>query len=186
MRILREQKMSSEGSEKKLAFKIILIGDPSVGKTSTIRRYSDNKFEQSYLPTIGADFNLKVVDMENLEIILTIWDIGGHDRFSMIRNFYYQGAHGGFLIFDITRKETFENIKNWHQDLIKGANAKIPAIIIANKADLQSEAKVTDEEINNLSKEMGLPWYKTSAKTGKNVDEAFNKIAELIVKDVSG
>ena len=178
--------MSSESAEKKLAFKIILIGDPGVGKTSTIRRYSDGKFDQSYLPTIGADFNLKVVDMENLEIILTIWDIGGHDRFSMIRNFYYQGAHGGFIIFDITRKETFENVANWNQDLLKGANAKIPSLIIANKADLQSEAQVTDNEIENLAKEMGIPWYKTSAKTGQNIDEAFNKVAELIVKDVTG
>ncbi len=174
-----------EEAEKKLAFKIILIGDPSVGKTSTIRRYSDNKFDQSYLPTIGADFNLKVVDMENLEIILTIWDIGGHDRFSMIRNFYYQGAHGGLIIFDLTRKQTFDNVKNWYNDLIKGAKSKIPAIIIANKADMEEDVKITDAEIESLAKEMGVKWFKTSAKTGENINEAFTKIAKLILDDVS-
>ncbi|MHA1798864.1 MAG: Rab family GTPase [Candidatus Helarchaeota archaeon] len=176
--------MSSESSEKKLAFKIILIGDPGVGKTSTIRRYSDNKFDQSYLPTIGADFNLKVVEMENFEIILTIWDIGGHDRFSMIRNFYYQGAHGGFIIFDLTRRETFENVKNWYSDLIKGANARIPSLIIANKSDLTNEIKVSDEEIELLSKELNIKWYKTSAKTGENINDAFAEIARMIVEDV--
>jgi len=174
----------TDAAEKKLAFKIILIGDPSVGKTSTIHRYSDDKFDDSYLPTIGADFNLKVVDMENLEIILTIWDIGGHDRFSMIRNFYYQGAHGGLIIFDLTRKETFENVKLWHQDILKGANSKIPTILIANKSDLKDQIQVTDDEIDKLAKELNSTWYKASAKTGENTNEAFTAIAKAIIDNV--
>ena len=110
----------SENSDKKLAFKIIVIGDPSVGKTSLIRRYSDNKFDISYLPTIGADFNLKIVELPNIEVILTIWDIGGHDRFSAIRSFYYQGAQAGVMVFDRSRKETFKSIEKWKSDLEKG------------------------------------------------------------------
>lgn len=165
-------------AEKKLAFKIVVIGDPSVGKTSVIRRFSENKFSKSYLPTIGADFNLKVIELPNAQVIMTVWDIGGHDRFDSIRTFYYSGAHGGIIAFDLTRKDTLESVKQWGEDILKGAGEKIPIIIMANKADLKDSIAVNDAEIEAIAKELNMPYFKTSAKSGLNVQEAFHKMAK--------
>lgn len=166
--------------EKKMAFKIIVIGDPSVGKTSLIRRYSDNKFDSSYLPTIGADFNLKIVELPNIEVILTIWDIGGHDRFSAIRSFYYQGAQAGILVFDRSRPETMRSIPNWMEDLQKAALEKIPIILMANKSDLKDAHLVSESEINGMASRLGdSKYFMTSAKEGSNVKAAFEEVAKL-------
>jgi len=170
-------------AEKKLAFKIVVIGDPSVGKTSLIRRFSDHKFDLSYLPTIGADFNIKVIELPEVEVIMTIWDIGGHDRFQHIRDFYYDGSHGGILAFDLTREKTYENIEKWEQDIRKKAiNKDIPIVLMANKSDLRDKIVVNEEDIRKVSESLDMPYFLTSAKNGLNVDQAFEKIAQLCVE----
>ena len=87
---------------KKFPFKIVVVGDPAVGKTSIVRRFADDQFEESYIHTIGADFNVKVVKLGDKEIILTVWDIGGHEHFNEIRPYYYEGAHAAICVFDLT------------------------------------------------------------------------------------
>ncbi|MHA1377022.1 MAG: Rab family GTPase [Candidatus Helarchaeota archaeon] len=164
--------------EKKLAFKIVVIGDPSIGKTSLIRRFSENKFSTSYLPTIGADFNLKVIELPDAQVILTVWDIGGHDRFDSIRAFYYSGAHGGIIGFDLTREETFKSVKRWENDIRSGAGEQIPLILLCNKVDLKDKIVVGEDKIKNISKELNIPYFMTSAKTGENVQEAFRRMAK--------
>jgi len=164
--------------DKKLAFKIIVIGSPSVGKTSLIRRFAENKFSKSYLPTIGADFNLKVIELPDAQVIMTVWDIGGHERFDTIRTFYYSGAHGGVIAFDLTRRETFESIRGWEEDIRKGAGDRIPLILLCNKADLKDKIEVSEEEIKKVAEELDISFFMTSAKTGQNVQEAFRKIAK--------
>ncbi len=163
--------------EKKLAFKIVVIGDPAVGKTSLIRRFSENKFDTSYLPTIGADFNLKVIELPDAQVIMTVWDIGGHDRFQSIRSFYYSGAHGGIIAFDLTRKETFDNVKKWVTDILTGAGEKIPLVLMCNKSDLTNQIVVNEEEIKKLVDELGITYFMTSAKSGLNVQDTFQKLA---------
>ena len=165
-------------AEKKLAFKIVVIGDPSVGKTSVIRRFSENKFSQSYLPTIGADFNLKVIELAQAQVIMTVWDIGGHDRFDSIRTFYYSGAHGGIIVFDMTREDTFKNVKKWEEDIRTGAGEKIPLILLCNKSDLLEQGEVTESEVQKIAEELKIPYFKTSAKSGLNVQESFEQMAK--------
>ncbi|MHA1312923.1 MAG: Rab family GTPase [Candidatus Helarchaeota archaeon] len=171
--------------QKKLAFKVIVIGDPSVGKTSLIRRYSDDKFDSSYLPTIGADFNLKIVELQDMEVVLTVWDIGGHDRFGAIRTFYYQGAHAGVLVFDRSRRETFDSVNKWKDDLEKGARGPVPSVIMANKSDLTDVELVPESDVAKKARELGIPYFLTSAKDGLNVAEAFEEIAKQCAASVN-
>jgi len=174
-------KVPEEPKEKKASkysLKMVVIGDPSVGKSSLIRRYSDNKFEDNYIPTIGTDFNLKLVKIpEVAEVSIQIWDIGGHEQFSTIRQFYYQGANSAVIVYDTTRKETFKSIKYWYDDLKKWAG-KVPIAILGNKCDLKDDKHVTEGDKTRLSARISATWYETSAKTGENVNTAFEELAK--------
>jgi small GTP-binding protein len=170
---------TKESASKSLALKIIVVGDPSVGKSSLIRRHADNKFEASYAPTIGTDFILKVVKLQDMEITCTIWDIGGHESFMSIRSFYYEGADGAIIIYDVTRDETFKNVKKWYDDITNTVGI-IPTVIIGNKIDLKPEVK--KEHAEKLAMELHAIFYETSAKTGEQVNTAFGHLANLCIK----
>ncbi len=159
---------------KKYALKIIVVGDPAVGKTSLIRRHATDTFEENYAPTIGTDFVLKVVNLKEMEITCTIWDIGGHESFMNIRNVYYEGADGAIIIYDVTREDTFKNVRKWYADYTKIVGI-IPTAIIGNKIDL--ERKVKTEVAKKLALELHAIFYETSAKTGENVNKAFGHLA---------
>ena len=173
------EKEADELISKKYAIKIIVVGDPSVGKTSLIRRHATGAFEESYSPTIGTDFALKVVDLKDMEITCTIWDIGGHESFMSIRNVYYEGADASVIIYDVTKEESFKNVKKWYDDFTKTVGI-IPTVIIGNKIDLQR--KIKKEEGEKLALELHAIFYETSAKTGENVDMAFGHLANLCIK----
>lgn len=170
-------------SEKeKFGFKLVITGNASVGKTSLIRRYADNKFDQDYKPSIGADFTLKVVKFPGFDVILTVWDIGGQDLFDSLRNYYYFGSNASIIVFDVTRPETLERIKSkWMPD-IKTHVGDIPLLVLANKVDLEDERKVSKEDIEEWSEKLGVKIFETSAKTGDNVKEAFETIAKMCFK----
>ncbi|MHA1266442.1 MAG: GTP-binding protein [Candidatus Helarchaeota archaeon] len=171
--------LSSSPSHKSYALKIIVVGDPSVGKSSLIRRHADNTFQENYAPTIGTDFILKVVKLEDMEITCTIWDIGGHESFMNIRNFYYEGAEGAIIVYDVTRETTFKNVKKWYNDYTKVIGI-IPTLILGNKIDL--DQKVKKEAGEKLAMELHAIFYETSAKTGENVNKAFGHLANLCYK----
>ncbi|MHA1379857.1 MAG: Rab family GTPase [Candidatus Helarchaeota archaeon] len=171
-------------SEKKLFLKAVIIGDGGVGKTSLIIRHVDKKFEKEYKPTLGFDISLKTVslDEENASAELLIWDIGGQAIFKEIRESYLEGSHCCFLVFDLTRKETFNNIKNWTVELTRYAG-DIPRILIGNKKDLENERQVSKENIEEKARAIGaLDYFETSAKTGEGVDEAFTKLTQASIK----
>ena len=168
------------------SYKLVVVGDPSVGKTSLIRRYANKKFEESYLPTIGADFTIKQIDLKDQatkatkQIMLQIWDMGGQRMFERIKDHYLVGANAGLIVFDLTRRSTFENLENWLQD-IKRLCGEIPCIILANKSDLPNR-DITEDELTALASDKGVEIFETSAKTGKNVDHVFELIAKTCVK----
>jgi len=165
-------------NKEKYGFKIIVLGDPAVGKTSTLRRFADNKFDESYLMSIGADFTLKIVEFEKFQAILTIWDIGGQTAFDNIRNFYYYGANAGIFVFDCTRPETYWNIMNkWAIQFKEIVGDPVPGIILCNKIDLVDQRVITDEQCEQISVQLGYQIYKTSAKTGDSVFAAYEQIA---------
>lgn len=166
---------------KKYTYKIVVVGDPSVGKTSLIRRYADKKFDESYLPTIGADFTIKQFDLKkddmDVQVILTIWDMGGHKGFDRVRDLYYPGANAGLVVFDLTEKETFEHLESWLADIYAHCGTEIPLIILANKNDLPNKT-ISKNEMKKLALNKKLEIFETSAKSGENVEKAFELIAE--------
>ncbi|WP_371803998.1 GTP-binding protein [Candidatus Lokiarchaeum ossiferum] len=156
--------------------KIIVLGDPAVGKTSLIRRFVDNKFADSYISTIGVDISRKLVELnKECKINLAIWDIAGQMKHASAAPFtkrFYFGANQCFLVCDMTRKKTFENIDKWVEDAKSVMKKNINYFILGNKIDLPN-IEVTEEEIKLKADELKCGYILTSAKTGDNVDDAF-------------
>jgi small GTP-binding protein len=170
-------------SEKeKFGFKLVITGSAGSGKTSLIRRYADNKFDENYKPSIGADFTLKVINFPGYDVILTCWDIGGQDLFDSLRNYYYFGSNAAIIVFDVTRPETLEKVETkWLADL-RSRVGDIPILILANKVDLEDDRKVDKDTVEKKAEELGIKIFETSAKSGKNVKEAFETIAKMCFK----
>ncbi|MHA1519643.1 MAG: Rab family GTPase [Promethearchaeota archaeon] len=168
--------------------KILLCGPAAVGKTSLIHRFIKSKFERDYKLTVGVDILTKNVEYAaGKTATLSIWDIGGQERFSFIRTTFYKGASGALLVFDLSRSSTFASIKNWRSEVVQFAG-NIPFVLIGNKLDLIPEVgEVIDrDECRDYAEDEGSVYIETSAKDGTNVDEAFVELTRLIVAKNEG
>jgi len=165
-------------------FKVIVIGDPAVGKTSLLTKFATNKFEEKYLPTVGVSIVKETIELKesNATINLMFWDVAGQPQFYMLHRPYFNGADGMLLVFDITRSSTFSNINNWYNSAVKYGLSGIPRILIGNKVDLKDERKIILPMAEHLSEKLNAPYFETSALTGETVKEIFQKIAELVFK----
>ncbi len=166
-------------------FKCIVIGPGAVGKSSLVRRLVENRFEFSYKFTIGVDFLAKTVEYEKEKYAkLSIWDVGGQERFKTLRRSFYEGTHGALLVFDLSRANTFHKMKDWLTDLGSIIEKKIPIIIIGNKADLLPEiGEVLDRnEPKQFAEAEESIYIETSAKTGDNVEKAFVELTQRMRK----
>ena len=165
-------------------YKVIVIGDPAVGKTSLLTNFATNQFEEKYLPTIGVSILKETFELEdkNATINLMFWDIAGQPQFYMLHRPYYNGADGIILVFDTTRSSTFSNINNWYSSAVKYGLSGVPRILIGNKVDLEEERKIILPMAEHLSEKLNAPYFETSALTGKNVKVVFHEIAELVFK----
>ncbi len=166
--------------------KLCILGDGAVGKTSIIMQHVDKRFEEEYKPTIGFDIALKTMKIheKGIDAELLIWDIAGQAIFEKIREEYLQGTNGAIVMFDLTRPETLEHVKDWLRELVTFAG-KVPFILIGNKADLTDQRAVSEEEGKAVAEEAGaLGYLETSAKTGDNVEDAFEDIIKAIVKSM--
>ena len=169
----------SEKKQKELLYKILLLGDSSVGKTCFLMRYSDNTFQEIHMSTIGLDYKLKNVQLDDGKIVkIQIWDTAGQDRFRSITKNYYKGAHGIILIYDVTSRKTFENVKNWVSQIKEEVSDKVIIILVGNKIDDESNRKVSKEEGKKMAKDCGLDFFETSAKSGLNIDSTFNELVK--------
>ena len=176
----------SEGKQKELLYKILLLGDSSVGKTCFLMRYADNTFQEIHMSTIGLDYKLKNVQIDDGKIVkIQIWDTAGQDRFRSITKNYYKGAHGIILIYDVTSRKTFENVKNWVTQIKEEVSDKVTIILVGNKIDDESNRKVSTEEGEQMAKECGLNFFETSAKSGINIDTTFNELVKKTVETYS-
>ncbi len=183
-----KQKQTPE--EKEYLFKISLLGDGAVGKTSLRRRYMGQGFTTQHLMTIGADFAILEKEVDGIKVTWQIWDLAGQESFKNVRNMYYRGCFGALLVFDITNKQSFLNLDNWLKELLKhNGRGPIPLIILGNKVDLEEQRQVSQEEVNqyveNLKKRFSkesieIKYLETSAKTGLNVEEAFETLGSAI------
>ena len=171
--------MASTDSD--LVYKILLLGDSEVGKSCFLMRYSDNVFVENYISTIGLDYKLKYIQIESGEIIkVQLWDTAGQDRYRTIAKNYYKGSHGILLLYDVTKKESFDNIKEWIKQIREEVSEKTIVFLVGNKIDKTENRKVSTEEGAKLAQEYKLPFYEGSAKSGENIEDIFNALYKKI------
>ena len=165
------------------SFKLIVIGDPHVGKSSMILRYTDKAFRRSYIPTIGVNITQKNIQVEQHMIQLILWDIAGQTKYEHFRQDFYSGSTGALLVFDRTSKKSFENIRKWFEDLKKNVEdpKKLQIILCGNKSDKITELQVSSEEGIAIAQKLNIEYMETSALTGKNITESFTQIANNIL-----
>ena len=178
--------------------KVCLLGDGAVGKTAIRDRYLGKGFHTSYLMTIGADFAVKTIRIHNgnedLIIKYSIWDLAGQQRFQAVRESYYEGARGGILVFDITRRETLLSLPRWVEEFFThNSLAPVPLIILGNKVDLiendnntlpyvrKSEVEIIIKTLKEKYPQIPINYLETSAKTGKNINKAFELLTQAIL-----
>jgi small GTP-binding protein len=165
-----------------------MLGDPSVGKTSLIRRFVHDEFSDDYLSTVGAKVSKKDLDVERygdpIHLHLIIWDIAGQKTFTSVSPSLFKGAEGALVICDLTRRTTLENLNNWIYHLTENAG-EIPFVILANKWDLVDERAFELSEAEHVAEGYDTHFLNTSAKTGYNVENAFRKLGELIIEKKS-
>lgn len=166
-------------------WKIVVLGDGSVGKTSLVEYYTHRSFKEFYLPTIGANFSIKEVDIDaSTRAKIYIWDVAGQVKFAQIRKMFYEKAVGALFVFDVTNRKSFEAIETWKKDLTETLGEGFPSALIANKIDLASQRKVTEEEGFEKASDLGMSYYETSAKLGHGVDDAFQNLLILLLDRV--
>ena len=182
--------MTSGDQEYEYLFKLLLIGNSSVGKSSLLFRFVENVWDDSFVPTIGVDFvsikiiffqKLKTFETNGKKVKLQIWDTAGQERFKNITASYYRGGHGVLIVYDITDRESFENLNSWLIEIEKNANKNVYKLLIGNKSDLEEKRKVTFQEGKDFAESNGMKFIETSAKTSANVQEAFETLTNEII-----
>ena len=157
---------------------IIIIGDTSVGKTNLVSRFVKNEYSEDFKPTIGADFFTKIHTINNKNINVKFWDTAGQEKYRAIGSKFYKDANGVILVYDTTNKNSYENLNKWVVELKEKAPPNLSVMLVGNKIDLIGDKEVSLEDGKRFSEIYGFFFLETSAKSGKNVEEAFNKLIE--------
>jgi len=174
--------------EPKRAYKIVLIGDPEVGKTSIRRKYMGKSFRADYLKTLGADFAAQKVDVEGESVLLTIWDLAGQSIFHGMRSSFYHGCKSALVVCDVTNSKTLENSLKWAEEATKFAKNSLQELyLIGNKIDLKDDRVVQPTELEKFAHEFSTSFnfpvkvYETSALTGENINELFEHMSKRLI-----
>ena len=171
---------TSTNEEEEIKFKILVLGDSSVGKTTLLLKYVDGYFPTLYVATIGVEFKTKKINVDGIDITLQIWDTAGQERFRSVTKSFLKGADGIIYVYDVTNKESFDNLKTW----INTAEESITdfkKIIIGNKIDIEDKKKVSTEMLEKFCEKQNLKGLETSAKNGTNVNEMFELLTKMII-----
>jgi len=164
-------------------FKILLIGSNSVGKTSILSRYIKNDFQENYKCTIKAEYCVKIVNVNNSrQAKLNIWDTVGEEKFRAITSQYYKDSNGIFLVYDISSRESFENLDIWMEDIKNCAPENCVIILVGNKSDLVNERVVSFKEGKDKAEQYGILFNEVSAKNGDNILLIFGNISEAVLE----
>ena len=166
-----------------MIFKIVLIGDTSVGKTNILSKYLTDEFDPESKATVGVEFGTKNFKIENNIVKVQIWDTAGQERYRSITNAYYKGAKGALLVYDITNKKSFDNLDRWISDLKTNGDEKISIVLLGNKSDLESQRVISTEEGKNKAELFKFAFMETSALNGSNIEKAFDELIKEVYKD---
>lgn len=161
-------------------FKLLLIGDSGVGKSCLLLRFADDTYTESYISTIGVDFKIRTIELEGKTIKLQIWDTAGQERFRTITSSYYRGAHGIIVAYDVTDQESFNNVKQWLQEIDRYACENVNKLLVGNKSDLTTKKVVDYTTAKEFADHLNIPFLETSAKNATNVEQAFMTMAAEI------
>ncbi|XP_077184021.1 ras-related protein Rab-37 isoform X2 [Paroedura picta] len=162
-----------------IGFTVMLVGDSGVGKTCFLIQFKDGAFlSGTFIATVGIDFRNKVVTVDGVKVKLQIWDTAGQERFRSVTHAYYRDAQALLLLYDITNRMSFDNIRAWLTEIHEYAHKDVVIMLLGNKADVNSERMIRTEDGESLAREYGVPFMETSAKTGMNVELAFLAIAK--------
>eukprot|EP00037_Helgoeca_nana_P031869 m.410988 g.410988 ORF g.410988 m.410988 type:complete len:279 (-) comp28539_c0_seq1:214-1050(-) len=161
-------------------FKLLLIGDSGVGKSCLLLRFADDTYTESYISTIGVDFKIRTIELDGKTIKLQIWDTAGQERFRTITSSYYRGAHGIIVVYDVTDQESFNNVKQWLQEIDRYACENVNKLLVGNKSDLTTKKVVDFTTAKEFADSLTIPFLETSAKNATNVEQAFMTMAAEI------
>ncbi len=164
--------------------KYIIIGDPSVGKSNLLMKFANNKFTEEYEATIGVEFGVKNITLDNQIFRIQIWDTAGQENFRSITRAYYKNCVCAMVVYDITNKKSFDNVQNWIKDVITNSPKTVLIILIGNKIDLIDKRQVSFDDGQEFAINQGIIFMETSAKTGDGVEEIFKKSAQEIKKRI--
>lgn len=162
-------------------FKLLIIGDSGVGKSSLLVRFADNTFSGNYITTIGVDFKIRTIEVRGERVKLQIWDTAGQERFRTITSTYYRGTHGVIVVYDVTSGDSFANVKRWLHEIDQNCDV-VNRILVGNKNDDPDRKVVLTEDARRFSNQMNIQLFETSAKENLNVEEMFRAITELVLK----
>lgn len=165
-------------------FKYIIIGDSAVGKSCLLLQFTDKRFQPMHEVTIGVEFGARMITIDNRQLKLQIWDTAGQESFRSITRSYYRGAAGALLVYDITRRKTFDQLATWLEEARQNASQSMVIMLIGNKSDLDHRRQVSREEGEKFAQDHGLIFLETSAKTAANVEQAFINTAQKIYENI--
>jgi len=171
--------------EREFVYKIVILGDAAVGKTSLISRFVEDSFSEDYRATLGANIIRKDVNLEKARVRLIMWDLAGQEKYRVVRSMYFQGCEGALLVYDVTRYNTFDSINSkWLRDFKKYVKKKGVYVLIGNKTDLKHQRAIPTERGRELATKIKASHFiETSAKLGENIEEAFSLLVIQILSN---